>query len=228
MKKETTMEIRTFENVQRPEVFTALAAEIKAHVEKNKLFMVFKDKTGKVNPYPVVEAWQFAGALLGLFPRLTELTDLAPDKDAILKYRATVEIVDSRTDKVVGRGIAICSNIEKNKMYFDEYAIASMAQTRATGKAFRLCLGWLLKASGFESTPAEELDWQEDESKGGKRNFDPAILREYENFAVMAVGFCERAADVQKLVQASPALKEVPRYIDSARDAFKQLRDAGQ
>lgn len=226
MKRE--QEIKRFENIQQPEVFTALAEQIQKHVEENKLLVIFKDKHGNANRYPVVEAWQFAGALLGLFPRLTELIDLAPEKDYLFKYRASVEIVDQSTGKVVGAGTAICSNQESKKQYFDEYAIASMAQTRATGKAFRLCLGWLLKAAGFEGTPAEELDWQEDEKTGsGKRNFDPALLREYENFAVMAVDFCEKAADVQKLVEVSPALKETARFIDAARGAYKQLRDAG-
>jgi hypothetical protein len=34
-----------------------------------------------------------------------------------------------------------------------------MAQTRATGKAFRNLISWLMKAAGFEATPAEEMDF---------------------------------------------------------------------
>jgi hypothetical protein len=34
-----------------------------------------------------------------------------------------------------------------------------MAQTRAIGKAYRNLLAWLMKAAGFEATPAEEMDF---------------------------------------------------------------------
>jgi hypothetical protein len=34
-----------------------------------------------------------------------------------------------------------------------------MAQTRAEGKAYRMLLSWLMKAAGFEATPAEEMDF---------------------------------------------------------------------
>ena len=54
--------------------------------------------------------------------------------------------------------MAICTNKEPGKTNFDEYAVASMAQTRAVGKAFRLKIGWLLKIAGYETTPAEEMD----------------------------------------------------------------------
>ncbi len=52
-------------------------------------------------------------------------------------------------NKLVSVGIAICSNKEGSKKFFDEYAILSMAQTRAVGKAFRNQLAWLMKAAGF-------------------------------------------------------------------------------
>jgi hypothetical protein len=65
----------------------------------------------------------------------------------------------------VSVGIAICSNKEGSKKFFDEYAILSMAQTRAVGKAFRNQLAWLMKAAGFEATPAEEMDFVHEEKK---------------------------------------------------------------
>ena len=54
-------------------------------------------------------------------------------------------------------GFATCSNKEHTKRSFADYAICSMAQTRAVGKAYRLSLGWLMKAAGYEATPAEEM-----------------------------------------------------------------------
>lgn len=35
----------------------------------------------------------------------------------------------------------------------------SMAQTRAIGKAYRNILAWIIRAAGYEPTPAEEMDY---------------------------------------------------------------------
>jgi hypothetical protein len=110
-----------------------------------------------------VEGWQFAGASLGLMPIITSTQDLS--NEATIKYMATCEVRNINTGNVVATGIALCSNAEKTKRYFDEYAILSMAQTRAIGKAYRNLLAWLMKAAGFEATPAEEMDFQHDEPK---------------------------------------------------------------
>jgi hypothetical protein len=110
-----------------------------------------------------VEGWQFAGASLGLMPIITNTQDLS--NETTIKYMATCEVRNINTGLVVATGIALCSNGEKTKRYFDEYAILSMAQTRAIGKAYRNLLAWLMKAAGFEATPAEEMDFQHDEPK---------------------------------------------------------------
>jgi hypothetical protein len=110
-----------------------------------------------------VEGWQFAGASLGLMPIITSTQDLS--NETTIKYMATCEVRNINTGNVVATGIALCSNSEKTKRYFDEYAILSMAQTRAIGKAYRNLLAWLMKAAGFEATPAEEMDFQHDEPK---------------------------------------------------------------
>ena len=41
-----------------------------------------------------------------------------------------------------------------NKPHFQQ---RSMAQTRATGKAAKLCLGWVVTLAGYSATPAEEM-----------------------------------------------------------------------
>jgi hypothetical protein len=116
-----------------------------------------------------VEGWQFAGASLGLMPIITETTDLTrrgtEPGQVEIKYMAKCEVRNINTGAVVATGIALCSNAEKTKKYFDEYAILSMAQTRAIGKAYRNLLAWLMKAAGFEATPAEEMDFVHEEPK---------------------------------------------------------------
>ena len=57
----------------------------------------------------------------------------------------------------MGAGFAVCSNKESGKKFYQEFAIMSMAQTRAIGKAYRNCLAWIIRAAGYEPTPAEEM-----------------------------------------------------------------------
>jgi len=76
--------------------------------------------------------------LVGTRALLDEPIDLSTDKE--IKYKCKAEILDAN-DKVIGRGYAICSNREDKKKTFDEYAIMSMAQTRAIGKAYRSLVG---------------------------------------------------------------------------------------
>jgi hypothetical protein len=124
-----------------------------------------------------VEGWQFAGASLGLMPIITITTDLSKDDE--IKYMATCEVRNITSGQLVATGIALCSNKEKTKRFFDEYAILSMAQTRAIGKAYRNLLAWLMKAAGFEATPAEEMDFAKEEAPTKKpKVFEVEIVPE--------------------------------------------------
>jgi hypothetical protein len=136
----------------------SLSNELKRFVKDAHLVSNIKGKD-----YCNVEAWQMAGASLGLFPIITSVQDLSSENE--VKYMATCEVRSYQDNKLVSVGIAICSNKEGSKKFFDEYAILSMAQTRAVGKAFRNQLAWLMKAAGFEATPAEEMDFVVSEVK---------------------------------------------------------------
>jgi hypothetical protein len=123
-----------------------------------------------------VEGWQFAGASLGLMPIITSTQDLS--NETAIKYMATCEVRNITTGQLVATGIALCSNAEKTKRFFDEYAILSMAQTRAIGKAYRNLLAWLMKAAGFEATPAEEMDFARDEVPAKKPKVVEVVAEE--------------------------------------------------
>ena len=123
-----------------------------------------------------VEGWQFAGASLGLMPIITITTDLSKDDE--IKYMATCEVRNITSGQLVATGIALCSNKEKTKRFFDEYAILSMAQTRAIGKAYRNLLAWLMKAAGFEATPAEEMDFAKEETPTKKSKVVEVVAEE--------------------------------------------------
>jgi len=85
-------------------------------------------------------------------------------------YHATCEVLNNE-DRVLSRAEHSCSSEEVLKRrdgstYFkwkdargkpEEFAIKSMAQTRALGKALRLPLGWIVSLAGYKATPAEEM-----------------------------------------------------------------------
>ena len=133
-----------------PSQILGFATQLKDMIVDNKLFTNIKGKN-----YVNVEGWQIAGAFTGTFP-IVEVVENLSQGDTY-KYRAEVSLRDKDGNKV-GYGVAICTNQEAGKKNFDEYAVASMAQTRAVGKAYRMKIGWLLKVAGYETTPAEEMD----------------------------------------------------------------------
>ena len=129
-----------------------------------------------------VEGWQFCGASLGLMPIITETTDLTrrgtEPGQVEIKYMAKCEVRNITSGQLVATGVALCSNFERSKKGFDEYAILSMAQTRAIGKAYRNLLAWLMKAAGFEATPAEEMDFAKDETPNKKPKVVEVVAEE--------------------------------------------------
>lgn len=104
--------------------------------------------------YPTVAWWTTVGAALGLFP--VEVSCERLDRDGEVAYLAVVEVRD-RSGRTVTRASAMCSSAERHWRKRDEYAIRSMAITRATGKAYRLGLAFLAVLAGLEPTPAEEM-----------------------------------------------------------------------
>lgn len=156
-------------DLSKPAQTLQLATELQRFVKEQKLTVNIKGKS-----YPLVESWQFAGSQLGLIPIIQSVQNISSDTE--IKYSATVEVIRIADQSVVSRGFAICSNKEANKRAWDEYAICSMAQTRATGKAFRNILSWLMKAAGFEATPAEEMDFSKEPD--GPTEEERKILRD--------------------------------------------------
>ena len=103
--------------------------------------------------YPKIEWWTSVSASLGLFPRVLYSKRL--DRDGEVAYEAKVEV--HRNNHIIASGEAMCSNREDRWRNADEYAIKSMAITRASGKAYRIPLSFLAVMAGLEVTPAEEM-----------------------------------------------------------------------
>jgi hypothetical protein len=129
-----------------------LAKDLAKFIKENKLTTNVQGKE-----FVNVEGWQYAGSRLGIVPIAEHCINVSTDQE--LKYQAKVTLFDMRSQQTVGAGFAVCSNKESGKKFYQEFAIASMAQTRAVGKAYRNLLAWIIRAAGYEPTPAEEMEY---------------------------------------------------------------------
>jgi hypothetical protein len=103
--------------------------------------------------YPKVEWWTTVGMALQLFP--VEVESKRFNFEGGYQYEAIVEV--RRNGNLITRASAICSTDEKAWGNRDEYAVKSMATTRACGKSYRLGLSSLAVMAGLEPTPADEI-----------------------------------------------------------------------
>lgn len=104
-------------------------------------------------------------------------------------YECECEIINLQTQKRVGYGTGLCSNMEIKKLSFDEYSVSSMAQTRAIGKAYRNLLGYIMNEAGHQSTPAEEMeeDHIKEEVKSGQKSTKPQMTKPQINAVLLKI-----------------------------------------
>jgi hypothetical protein len=138
---------------------TAVAESLADVIEKKQLFRQIGKKK-----HVYVEGWTLLGSMLGVFPVVEWTREMADGA-----WEARVVAV-TRTGETVGAAEAMCSRAESSWKSRDDYAIRSMAQTRATSKALRLPLGFVMTLAGYESTPSEEIQAEE---AAARRPFDP-------------------------------------------------------
>lgn len=99
-----------------------------------------------------VEGWQTLGSMLGVFPILQWTKRVEHGWEARVEARTL-------TGATVGAGESQCLRTEQRGPWKDaeDYALRSMAQTRATSKALASALRFVMTLAGYESTPAEEM-----------------------------------------------------------------------
>ena len=113
--------------------------------------------------YVLYEGWTTLGALVGVFPIC------AWSRKTEDGWEARVE-AHTLSGAIVGAAEASCSREEKNWKNRDDYALRSMAQTRAGAKALRMPLGFIMALAGYEATPAEEMPRED-----GPQPAEPAV-----------------------------------------------------
>lgn len=138
----------------------AIAEELSKLIEEKKMYKVIgedrlPDGTKRPKKYVLVDAWSTLGAILGITPHV-EYCRRVDTQGTSLDYEARVVLRD-KNGREWGSGEALCSSNESNWSNRDEFAIRSMCQTRATGKAFRLAFSWIVVLGGYQPTPAEEM-----------------------------------------------------------------------
>ena len=173
VKKEKSLALDKTYDIAEPKQAVAMAVVLKNIVVSQKLYTPIQGHN-----YAHVEGWMLAGMLTGINVIVEEPKDLS--KTGEIKYSETATLYQG--DKVVGKGYAVCSNKENKKKNFDEYAILSMAQTRAIGKAYRNKIGFIMKLAGFQATPAEEM------TKVGELMKEPVILQTPDTMPVVDYG----------------------------------------
>lgn len=113
--------------------------------------------------YPRCEAWTLLGTMLGVFPVLVWTRAMENGWEARVEAR-------TRDGAIVGAAEAQCLKTERNWGNRDDFALRSMAQTRATAKALRMPLGFVMTLGGFQATPAEEMDFEKQPTKSSAPN----------------------------------------------------------
>lgn len=124
---------------------TSVATALRDVIEKQGLISNIQGKK-----YPKCEAWTLCGTMLGIFPVLCWSRQVENGWEARVEAR-------TRSGEIVGAAEAQCLNTERNWSNRDDFAVRSMAQTRATAKALRMPLGFVMSLAGYQATPAEEM-----------------------------------------------------------------------
>ena len=202
-----------------PSDIMGFATHLKELIVQNKLFTNIKGKN-----YVNVEGWQIAGAFTGTYP-IVEKVEQLPTPSGEYKYRAEVSLRNEQ-DNIVGYGVALCSNKEKGKKDFDEYAVASMAQTRAVGKAYRMKIGWLLKVAGYETTPAEEMDAVKEAQVVEDEKKKPA-MREI-SYAISSLEQATTIEDLRIIWNNLGELQKVPEILAKTNELKAKLSERSE
>lgn len=128
---------------------TEEANELAQVIESRKLYAMIQGKK-----FVRCEGWTTLALLRGCLPREVSVTEMAEGR-----YIAEVELVRVSDGVSLTKASAECGGPE-DAVWTKRppNARRSMAITRATGKACRVAFSWVMALSGYEVTPAEEMD----------------------------------------------------------------------
>lgn len=144
---------------------TTVAKELANIIDSKRLYVTMKN--GK---YVKVEGWATLGSMLGITPKERSVVTLVEGEgpERVHQFEAYIDLVRNSDGVVIGGASAICRTDEVLKRKdggsykrwggMDLNAPRSMAITRATSKALRIALAWIMVLGGYKPTPAEEME----------------------------------------------------------------------
>lgn len=125
-------------------------------VNERKLYAIVDGKK-----FPTVEGWTMLGGMLGVFAHTEWTQPILDEGGKVRGYKARV-VARTLSGIEVGAAEAMCMRGESRQWNDSakDYALLSMAQTRATSKAMGNPLRWVFKLAGYEGASSEEMDGQ--------------------------------------------------------------------
>jgi hypothetical protein len=194
-----------------------VATALKETVQKAGLIATIKGKE-----HPKVEAWQLLGSMLGVSPVPLGEPKVIPwpepippalkaihDRGLSFGFSAAYNAV--KAGEIVGGGQARCLRTEYSWKDRDDFALASMAQTRAISKTLSGPLRFVMVLAGYDATPAEEMGAPDPPARREQvRPTDGATPRQ-------ANGVSERPLSAEqrsRLIAAIMDKNEEPGYLD--------------
>lgn len=125
----------------------------------NALMKVVKPKKINGKDYMMFGGWQTLGRFFGSTVGVEWTKPILNEKGAVVGYEARAEVLQN--GQRISSAEASCLRTERNWTSKDEFSLKSMAQTRAAAKALRNAFGWVAELAGLESTPAEEMSYDQ-------------------------------------------------------------------
>jgi hypothetical protein len=136
----------TTDPVEVLERATRVATALKGVIDKQGLAVRIKGRE-----HVLVEGWQVCGTMLGVVPVIEWTRRVEGGWEARCEARTV-------SGQVIGAGEMMCTKSEGRPWdQRPDFALRSMAQTRATSKALSGPLRFIVKLAGYEATPAEEM-----------------------------------------------------------------------
>jgi len=208
---------------QAQEWATSLMSRVDNTFDKKGQPVYYSDLGG--NKYLRVDAWEMIGKFAGISAETEWEKELFDADGNIRGYRVKVRLVHKDTGERVGGGAVMqClmdSNVAKGQYTQDgkENAVLSMAQTRATSKAFRLNFSFVAILGGYDSLPAEEITdemrakasktVQHAESLGAEVTSVKPVVSEVKAQSVIT----QTISPEPKITTTTPTLEQIPESI---------------
>lgn len=163
-----------------------------------------------------VAGWQTLGAMTRVTPFCEWSHPIGDD----FGWEARV-VVKNSAGIEIGAAEAQCTRDERTWAKRDSYALRSMAQTRATSKALRMVLGFIVVLAGYTDTPSDEMPNQDDSGAKHATAHNAELERQrrvYEGITAIKL-LCE-----ERVLEVPPDLES--KTLPELRQIYRELLDA--